>query len=121
MNSQHSLSLYNTGNLFIEDTCSGSLECPFYTGFTSLYDNKKHLSILISTEAVGALWSLSFDENNKDMMINDDKCKVIDTFERLTSSEDDKVKDICRKALWTMREGLVKSTRYKSLGKYGNT
>ena len=82
---------------------------------------KKHLSILISTEAVGALWSLSFDENNKDMMINDDKCKAIDTFERLTSSEDDKVKDICRKALWTMREGLVKSTRYKSLGKYCNT
>jgi hypothetical protein len=68
---------------------------------------------LISTEAVGALWSLSFDENNKDMMVNDDKCKVIDTFERLTTSKDDKVKDICRKALWTMREGLVKSTYFQ--------
>ena len=121
MNSQHSLNLYNTGNLFIEDTYSGSLECPFIQVLLVYMTIKKHLGILISTEAVGALWSLSFDENNKDMMINDDKCKVIDTFERLTSSEDDKVKDICRKALWTMREGLVKSTRYKSLGKYRNT
>lgn len=63
------------------------------------------------------MWSLSFDKDNKHMMINDEKCKAIDTFERLMSSEDEKVKDICRKALWTMREGLVKSTRYKSLGK----
>ena len=54
------------------------------------------------------------------MMINDEKCKAIDTFERLMSSEDKKVKDICRKALWTMRKGLVKSKRYESLGKYRN-
>ena len=54
------------------------------------------------------------------MMINDEKCKAIDTFERLMSSEDKKVKDICRKALWTMRKGLVNSKRYVSLGKYRN-
>ena len=76
-----------------------------------------YYKIIIFIEAVGALWSLSYDENIRMQMIKDMDCTAIDTFERLMTSPDAKVKGICRKALWTMRDSLVNSKRYKALGK----
>jgi len=64
------------------------------------------------------MWTLSFDEENVKTMIDDKSCTVVDTFIKLkTSSPHDKVRNICNRALWTMREKLVQSERYKEIGR----
>ncbi|XP_069106093.1 uncharacterized protein [Argopecten irradians] len=67
-------------------------------------------------EAVGALWTLSFDKQNQEDMILDNDCTAIDTFIRLQHSPDKEVRKICNGALWTMREKLAQSERYKDVG-----
>lgn len=71
------------------------------------------------TEAVEALWALSFDQKIQAEIINDPKSRVIDTFVKLyKSSEDKNVRNICCKALWTMKNSLKNSQYYKKVGKF---
>ncbi|XP_033727094.1 uncharacterized protein LOC117316559 [Pecten maximus] len=67
-------------------------------------------------EAVGAMWTLSFDKENQKDMVQDDEYKPVDTFIRLQHSPDKEVRKICNGALWTMRERLAESELYKDIG-----
>jgi hypothetical protein len=64
---------------------------------------------LLLLEAVGALWTLSFDEQNRAEMINNPDSKVIDTLYKCHKAENEEVRKICYKALWTMRDHLKSS------------
>lgn len=66
---------------------------------------------------MGALWTLSFDKQNQEEIINDTDCKVIETFVKHSKADDEVVKKICSKALWTMRNRLKDSQHYKAIGK----
>ncbi|XP_021371459.1 uncharacterized protein LOC110462013 isoform X3 [Mizuhopecten yessoensis] len=66
-------------------------------------------------EAVGAMWTLSFDKENQKDMILDTECKPVDTFIRLKNSPDKEVRKTCNGALWTMRENLAQSENYKDI------
>lgn len=73
--------------------------------------------VLPILEAVGALWTLSFDEQNRAEMINNPDSKVIDTLYKCHKAENEEVRKICYKALWTMRDHLKSSEHYKHIGK----
>ncbi|XP_060064487.1 uncharacterized protein LOC132544855 [Ylistrum balloti] len=72
--------------------------------------------VLEQREAVGAMWTLSFDEENQKDMIQDNECKPVDTFIRLQHSPDKEVRKTCNGALWTMRDRLAQSENYKDVG-----
>ncbi|XP_076083083.1 uncharacterized protein LOC143054087 isoform X1 [Mytilus galloprovincialis] len=55
-------------------------------------------------EAVRAIWTLSFDEQNRTEMIETKKWKVIMTLEKMSKSSDQTVKRISNKALWTITD-----------------
>ncbi|XP_061166315.1 uncharacterized protein LOC133175222 [Saccostrea echinata] len=65
-------------------------------------------------EALGALWMLSFDKENQDIMIKDDA--VMKTFIDFHTSSTKKIKNACSGALWNMREKLSSVDKYKELG-----
>lgn len=71
-------------------------------------------SLVISLEAFGALWMLSFDEENQKIMINDDA--VMEAFIKFRTSHNIKVKKACNGALWNMREELRTIKKYRGLG-----
>ncbi|XP_062588039.1 uncharacterized protein LOC134249708 [Saccostrea cucullata] len=65
-------------------------------------------------EALGALWMLSFDKENQDVMVKDDT--VMKTLIDLQTSQTKKIKNACHGALWNMREKLSSIDKYKELG-----
>lgn len=70
---------------------------------------------LISTEAFGALWMLSFDKENQDVILQDDS--VMGSLLKNRTSQCKKIKNSCNGALWNMREKLSSIAKYKELGK----
>lgn len=66
------------------------------------------------TEAMGALWTLSFDKENQDVMLQDDA--VMKNFINLRTSPIQRIKNACNGALWNMREKLSSEDKYKELG-----
>ncbi|KAK3083289.1 hypothetical protein FSP39_018644 [Pinctada imbricata] len=66
-------------------------------------------------EAFGALWTLSFDEDNQDTMISGTD-GVIEVFLSHRFSTESKIKKSCNGALWNMREKLKLSEKYKEIG-----
>lgn len=66
-------------------------------------------------EAFGALWVLSFDKDNQKKMLKDDA--VMETFIKLRTSHNIKIKNACNGALWNMREKLRTIKKYKELVK----
>lgn len=70
---------------------------------------------LISTEAFGALWMLSFDKENQDVILQDDS--VMGSLLKNRTSQCKKIKNSCNGALWNMREKLSSIDKYKELGK----
>lgn len=71
-------------------------------------------SLIISLEAFGALWMLSFDEENQKIMLKDDA--VMEAFIKFRTSHNIKVKKACNGALWNMREELRTIKKYRELG-----
>ncbi|KAJ8322143.1 hypothetical protein KUTeg_000614 [Tegillarca granosa] len=85
-------------------------------GFLPLLVELAHSSVSKEqTEAVATLRTLSFDKENQRKMINDTSVGVVDTFVDLLDSKDHTCVSICKGALWTMREELQKSEKYKDL------
>ena len=69
------------------------------------------------SEAVSALWTLSFDKNIANTMIETDGVvELLD--ELLKTAENDELKDLAHRTLWTMREYLAESEQYRELGEY---
>ena len=58
----------------------------------------------VVTEAVQGIWTLSFDKENRSEMVNNKDWAVIETLEKLTQSPDDEIRNISKKALWTMQD-----------------
>ena len=71
------------------------------------------------SEAAGALWALSFDQDNRKKMVDDRKLRVIQRLSDLKDSENAKIKTAATGALWNLREDLTKSddSAYQELGK----
>lgn len=63
---------------------------------------------------MGALWTLSFDKENQDVMLQDDA--VMKNFINLRTSPIQRIKNACNGALWNMREKLSSEDKYKELG-----
>ena len=69
-------------------------------------------------EAVGAIWALSFDEENRKVMVNKEKLDVVSTLLILKSSEDLKVKASANGTLWNLRVDLEKTEGFRELGMF---
>ena len=67
-------------------------------------------------EAVGAIWALSFDEENRKVMVNKEELDVVSTLLILKSSEDLKVKASANGTLWNLRVDLEKTEGFRELG-----
>lgn len=65
-------------------------------------------------EAFGALWVLSFDKDNQDIMLQDDA--VMETLIKFRKSQNKKIKNACDGALWNMREKLTSKVKYEEIG-----
>lgn len=65
-------------------------------------------------EAFGALWVLSFDSDNQEIMLQDDA--VMETFISFRTSQNKKIKNACDGALWNMREKLSSKVKYEEIG-----
>lgn len=61
------------------------------------------------------MWSLAFKDEIQEKMI-DPELGVIDVLNAKKSSENTTVSKACKGALWTMRERLKASEKYKDLG-----
>ncbi|CAC5383014.1 unnamed protein product [Mytilus coruscus] len=73
-------------------------------------------------EAVRAIWTLSFDKQNKTEMIEKKEWNVIETLEKMSQSSDETVKKISKQALWTMKDQQNTSqTLEKSEDKEGDS
>ncbi|VDI33916.1 Hypothetical predicted protein [Mytilus galloprovincialis] len=55
-------------------------------------------------EAVRAIWTLSFDKQNKTEMIEKNEWNVIETLKIMSQSSDETVKKISKQALWTIKD-----------------
>ncbi|KAJ8322282.1 LOW QUALITY PROTEIN: hypothetical protein KUTeg_000753 [Tegillarca granosa] len=66
-------------------------------------------------EAVGALWTLSFDKENSHTMVNDKNLGVVEIFTTYRTSEDEDISKSCSGALWNLREELSRLDKYKNL------
>ncbi|XP_076113674.1 uncharacterized protein LOC143081913 [Mytilus galloprovincialis] len=55
-------------------------------------------------EAARAIWTLSFDKQNKKEMIEKKTWNVIETLEKKSQSSDEEVKEISKQALWTIKD-----------------
>ena len=68
---------------------------------------------------MSALWALSFDCDNKKKICNEEQLGVVDLFVHLKNSEDERIRKVCKRALWTIRDELKSSRvdKYKKLGK----
>jgi hypothetical protein len=58
----------------------------------------------VVTEAVQVIWTLSFDKENRSEMVNNKDWAVIETLDKLKQSTDYKIRDMSKKALWTMQD-----------------
>lgn len=66
-------------------------------------------------EAFGALWMLSFDKENQDIMLQNEA--VMEALVNSRKSQNKKIEKSCSGALWNMREKLSAIEKYKELGK----
>ena len=69
-------------------------------------------------EAVGAIWALSFDEENRKVMVSKKELDVVSTLLILKSSEDLKVKASANGTLWNLRVDLEKTEGFRELGMF---
>ena len=70
------------------------------------------------TEAIGAVWALSFDEDNRKVMVENEELCVITTLLNLKTTDDAKIKAAANGALWNLRGDLEKSKKFHDLGMY---
>lgn len=66
-------------------------------------------------EAFGALWMLSFDKENQDIMLQNEA--IMEALVNSRKSQNKKIEKSCSGALWNMREKLSAIEKYKDLGK----
>ena len=72
-----------------------------------------YISIL---EAVGAIWALSFDAQNRKLMVENEEMEVISTLLNLKTVNHDKIKLSANGALWNLREDLEKTEKFHEIG-----
>jgi hypothetical protein len=58
----------------------------------------------VVTEALRVIWTLSFDEENTSEMVNNKDWAVIETLEKLTQHQDDDIRTMGKKTLWTIQD-----------------
>ena len=75
----------------------------------------------VFTEALGAIWALSFDDENRKMMVNDESLGVVARLSELNDSDNYKIKTAANGALWNLRDNLRQSTdtTFRGLGNEG--
>ncbi|XP_060579608.1 uncharacterized protein LOC132736486, partial [Ruditapes philippinarum] len=68
-------------------------------------------------ESVSALWALCFDEDNQLLITGKPELGVVDVLVDLKSSKNEKIKNACNGALWTLRDALKKTVveNYKKI------
>ena len=76
----------------------------------------------VFTEALGAIWALSFDDENRKMMVNDESLGVVARLSELKDSDNYKIKTAANGALWNLRDNLRQSTdtTFRGLGNEGS-
>lgn len=74
----------------------------------------------IITEALGAVWALSFDQDNRKVMLENEDLGIVAMLSSLRDNHCDKIKTAANGALWNLREDLRSSTNesYKTIGNY---
>ena len=82
---------------------------------THIYQSFDNLKF---SEAVGAIWALSFDKDNRKVIIEDEALGAIAALSQLGESDCDKIKAAADGALWNLREDLLASQNdtYKAIG-----
>lgn len=73
------------------------------------------IELIYLIEAFGALWMLSFDKENQDIMLQTEA--VMEALVNSRKSQNKKIEKSCSGALWNMREKLSAIEKYKDLGK----
>lgn len=76
------------------------------------------IELIYLIEAFGALWMLSFDKENQDIMLQNEA--VMEALVNSRKSQNKKIEKSCSGALWNMREKLSAIEKYKDLGKLSN-
>ena len=66
---------------------------------------------------MGAIWALSFDRDNRKVMVENEDLRVIPLLLNLKSSDDVKVKAAANGTLWNLREDLKKTEQFHDLGR----
>ena len=69
------------------------------------------------TEAVGAIWALSFDEENRKVMVGNEEQGVVSTLLNLKAVDNDKIKAAANGTLWNLRKELEKTETFHELGR----
>ena len=69
------------------------------------------------TEAVGAIWALSFDEENRKVMVGNEELGVVSTLLNLKAVDNDKIKAAANGTLWNLRKELEKTETFHELGR----
>ena len=74
--------------------------------------------IIIIAEAVGAMWTLSFDDENRKIMMEDKKLDILMVLAELRDSDSEKIRSAADGALWNLRDDLrtPKTKKYQARG-----
>ena len=78
------------------------------------------LTHILITEAVGALWALSFDEDNRKNMVNYECLELISVLDKMKASENKLIREAAYGTLWNLRDLLQNSKfeRFRDIGMY---
>ena len=74
--------------------------------------------MILLTEAVGAIWALSFDEENRKKMVDNEELGVVSALLNLKTVDNAKIKTAANGTLWNLRKELEESKNFHELGKY---
>ena len=76
------------------------------------------LFIIFVTEAVQAIWALSFDENNRAVMVQDDKLDLISILDKMRDSENRLISKAAHGTIWNLRHLLQNSKveKFRNIG-----
>ena len=70
------------------------------------------------SEAVNAIWVLSFDAENQKIMVNTDDLEIVENISNLTQSANDNIRKASNGTLWNLRDELRTSEnqKYREIG-----
>ena len=70
------------------------------------------------SEAVNAIWVLSFDAENQNIMVNTDDLEIVETASNLTQSPNENIRKASSGTLWNLRDELRTSEnqKYQEIG-----